>query len=327
MIIKSFNAENNIGLLEKFKAILIYGENEGLKNDLIDNLKKIKNADIINLFSRNLDKDNLFNSEISNLSLFEKKKIIFLNSANDTFLKNIEEFLDMKNNNLLVISADILTKRSKLRSFFENNKNTAIIPCYKDTKVNLSIMLKNTLKNMSGLTPNSINQILNKTGADRTKVKEEIQKIKLYFHNKNINETELEKLLNYNFEINLYELVNDILLNNKTKVNDKFEQLDISREEVFIFFSILNNQLEKIKFVLINHSNQKNINISTLNKLNINVFWKEQDDFIKICNNLNLKLIQDYQKICYVSETMMKKNYDLNYLPIFKKTILDLVQN
>ena len=51
MIVKSYEIENNIINILKFKFILIYGENIGLKETLKKSIIKINNkAEIINLY-------------------------------------------------------------------------------------------------------------------------------------------------------------------------------------------------------------------------------------------------------------------------------------
>ena len=51
MIVKSFEIEKNINIISKFKLVLIYGENIGLKDSLKKKLIIFnKEAEIINLY-------------------------------------------------------------------------------------------------------------------------------------------------------------------------------------------------------------------------------------------------------------------------------------
>ena len=98
MIYKSYLIEQNINLLDK-SLFLFYGENLGLKNELKDKIKfQNKNAEIINLSQDDIvnNIDNFFN-EILNISLFEEKKVYFINQVNDkilNILKKIESKID-----------------------------------------------------------------------------------------------------------------------------------------------------------------------------------------------------------------------------------------
>ena len=123
MILKSFETKKiNI---KNFKNILIYGENDGLKNEII---KK----NIINEFSGDLQKydekeilkdyDSII-SGLLNRSFFEAKKIIIISRATDKIVEFIEELDEKKITDVIfVISSDRLEKRSKLRQVFEKKK-------------------------------------------------------------------------------------------------------------------------------------------------------------------------------------------------------------
>ena len=82
MILKSFEVENNIQNALKFKFILIYGENIGLKDVL---KKKIINsdndADIVNLYQEDIAKNkDILLAEVKNISLFKQKKNNYIKS-------------------------------------------------------------------------------------------------------------------------------------------------------------------------------------------------------------------------------------------------------
>ena len=98
MILKSFEIENNIQNLLKYKFILIYGENIGLKEIL---KKKIietrKKSEIINLYQEDISKNkNIIQNEAKNISLFNEEKIIIINQANEKIIQEIEELLEIK---------------------------------------------------------------------------------------------------------------------------------------------------------------------------------------------------------------------------------------
>ena len=51
MILKSYIVEKDFKMLERYKATLLYGEKNGIKDDIkIKLIKNSKNAEIINLF-------------------------------------------------------------------------------------------------------------------------------------------------------------------------------------------------------------------------------------------------------------------------------------
>lgn len=124
-----------IDFLEK-KIFLFYGKNEGLKKETISKItSKYKNIEIQKLEEKQiLDNEELFLNEILSSSLFSDKKLITINRATDKILKNLEKICDKKIDGLiLIISSDVLEKKSKLRIFFEKQKELISIPFYPDT--------------------------------------------------------------------------------------------------------------------------------------------------------------------------------------------------
>ena len=114
MILKSFEIENNIENLLKFKFILIYGENIGLKDTIKKKIKYLtKKVEIINLYQEDLVKNkNIILDEVKNVSLFSQEKIIFVNQVNDKILSSIENLLENKENIKIVLVGDLLDKKS-----------------------------------------------------------------------------------------------------------------------------------------------------------------------------------------------------------------------
>ena len=68
--------EQDVSVLNKFKAFLFYGENDGVKDDVKHQLKQInKNQEIITFFESEILKNrNILYENIINESLFSEKK-------------------------------------------------------------------------------------------------------------------------------------------------------------------------------------------------------------------------------------------------------------
>ena len=121
MIVKSF--ELNKIKLDKINLILFYGKNEGLKSEIIKNLFK-NTGEIINYEEKEiLNNSNDFIESILSQSLFGDEKILIIKRASDKILKIINEIKTKEiGNTKLIISAENLEKKSKLRSLFEKIK-------------------------------------------------------------------------------------------------------------------------------------------------------------------------------------------------------------
>ena len=125
MIIKQYELKKIN--LNNYRIYLFYGKNDGLKNDII-------NISFLKEFKGNLHKydesEFISNSEIIitellNRSLFESEKIIIISRVTDKIKNIIEELNDKDLTDVkIILKSGILEKRSKLRIFCENDKNS-----------------------------------------------------------------------------------------------------------------------------------------------------------------------------------------------------------
>ena len=145
MIFKSYILEQNIQSADNHKIFLFYGENQGLKKEFKEKLRtQNKNQEILNLFQDEIIKNkNVLISEVSNKSLFNEKKIIFVNQVNDKILDIVEETIENIQDERIFLFSDILDKKSKLRSYFEKSKSCGITACYQDNEITITILYKN----------------------------------------------------------------------------------------------------------------------------------------------------------------------------------------
>ena len=95
MIIKTF--EINKKKFDKENLFLIYGENEGLKNEVVQILKKNLNGNIENYDETQIiSNKELFYEKMFNQSLFEKQKVIIINRCSDKIYEIIENIIEKK---------------------------------------------------------------------------------------------------------------------------------------------------------------------------------------------------------------------------------------
>ena len=86
-----------------------------------------------------LNNKELFYEKIFNQSLFEKEKIIIINRCSEKIYEIIENIIEKNISDIkIILNANILEKKSKLRNLFEKNKELIIIPTYKDTSITFS---------------------------------------------------------------------------------------------------------------------------------------------------------------------------------------------
>ena len=161
MIFKSYILEKDLKIINNHSVFLFYGENHGLKKDFKENLKELnKNNEVINLFQSDVIKNkNILINEISNKSLFNEKKVIFIDEINDKILEILEEVINHVEKENIFLFADILDKKSKIRDYFEKSKKIGITACYQDNAITIRNIISNKLNSYKGLNNEIINLI------------------------------------------------------------------------------------------------------------------------------------------------------------------------
>ena len=328
MIFKSFEIENNIEKILKFRFILLYGENIGLKEVLKKKIINYSNdADIINLYQEDLTKNkNVLLSEVKNISLFVPKKIIIVNQINEKFFSEVEDFLDSKENVTIILIADLLDKKSKLRNLFENESNLAVVPCYNDNDITLKKLVQTELKDFKNLNSNTLNMILSYSNSNRKTILNNLEKIKSFFDKKELSEESLETLLNSDRN-EIFENIRDAALDgNKTKLNHLFSSFAFSNDESFLYLNIINYRLTKL--LDIHKQNVKNNDFNvTMSKMRPPIFWKDKPVFQRLLKKWDISSVIDALRYLGEIEKKLRKNSSLNNLTMVKNSITNICTN
>ncbi len=323
MIYKSYLVEQNINIIKE-KIILLYGENLGLQNDFKNKVKQ-KNSDIelINFSQEDVIKNstNFFN-EILNLSLFDKNKFFFISNVNDKILPVIQKLDNKLDKQKIYLFAEILDKKSKLRNYFEKEKNFALIPCYADNELTIKKLIQEKLKGFSNLSPQVLNLIIENSLLDRTKLNNEIDKIIILFKDKIIDIGKLEVLLNLRVNDNFDNLKNEAINGNKINTNKLLSDTIIEDEKNVLYLSLINQRLLKLAEV-IELSKKKNLE-SAVNTLKPPIFWKDKPLFMTQVRKWNLKKIKKVLNETYNLELKIKSNSSINQNILIKKLLVDI---
>jgi len=308
MIIKSFEISKiNLGLNNLF---LLYGKNEGFKNEVTKNIIKNKN-NILNYEEKeNLENEDSFIENILTKSLFDEKKTIIIKRSTDKILGIIENLNSKKlEDTTIIVNADILEKKSKLRTFFEKDKKLVCVPFYPDNDQALSKLTHNFLKNKNILISQSnINSIINKCNGDRETLLNELNKIEYYSKNgKKISSEDIIKLTNLSENHSVTELVDNCLAKNKKKIINILNENNFNNEDCIIIVRTLLNKSKKILKLSNDYENNNNIDL-TISSAKPPIFWKDKEitkqQIYKWKPNNIKKLIYKISEI----ELLVKKN-------------------
>ena len=177
MIVKSFEIKKIKG---KHKFFLFYGENQGFKNQLIDEEFKKKNLESCYFYEENeiLNNKETFFSNLLTKSFFENEKLIIINRATDKIKELVEEIVEKNPEGvILIVNGGILEKKSKLRSFFEKNELTVCVPFYEDNAQTLSTITSQFFReNNIQISQQIINLIVGRSRGDRQNLKNELER-------------------------------------------------------------------------------------------------------------------------------------------------------
>ena len=277
MIIKSYEI-NKINF-DQNKLVLFYGKNEGFKNEATNNL--IKDKDEITKYEEKevLENINDFRESILSKSLFESEKIIIIKRVTDKILKIIDE-IDSKNieDIKIILNADNLEKKSKLRSLFEKDKKYICVPFYPDTDQTLSKLTFNFLKKKNiSISQSNINLIVNKCNGDREILLNELNKIEYFSKNgKKITAENIAKLTNLIENHGISELIDNCLAKNKKKIVNILNENNFNNEDCILITRTFLNKAKKILKLSSEFQNNKNIDL-TISSAKPPIFWKDKE--------------------------------------------------
>ena len=308
MISKIFDIKKNIN----YNFFLFHGQNIGQKNEIIEQHFKPRFSN--NIFSY-FEKDILsnlenFNNEILSGSFFEDKKLILIKDATDKIKDIIDDLYEKKIQDIsIILISNILDRKSKLRNFFEKEKNLIAVAFYPDNELTLLNIAKSffATKKIS-ISQETLNLLISRASGDRNNLLNELSKIESYSINKNkINLEELYSLTNLSENFNISELVDNCLAKNQKKTIYMINENNYSFEDTII---IIRTFLVKTKRLLkLAHdydTNQNLENIVSMHKPPI--FWKDKELVKKQIKSWTIKttleLIDNINKI----EILVKKN-------------------
>ena len=309
MIIKNFELKN---FINKKKLFLIYGENEGLKEDLILEFSKDYSKENTFNYSEKeifLNLENFYNNIFSQ-SFFEKKKLIIVNNASEKIKGEIELILTKNIEDItLIFLSNILEKKSKLRNLFEKDKNLICVAVYKDDHRVLFNLANSFFKSKKiDISTESINLIIERSSEDRKHLRNELKKIDCFIGNKKkIDINDLIKLTNLSENHSINKIV-DMSLAKDTKQSLRALNENIfSADDIII---IIRSYLIKSKRLLkLTTELERNKNIDqVISASKPPIFWKDKDVVkkqLKIWNKEStIALIQNINEV----ELQLKKN-------------------
>ncbi len=282
MILKYFEADNID--INKYNLILFHGDNEGAKKETISkiisyNKKKVHKYEEKEILD---NKDEFFNKILSK-SLFDNEVIYIINRSTNKIKDVIEEIINKNVNDVfIIINAQALDKKSKLRNLFEKEKKLVSTAFYPDTKQILTnIAVRNFREKKITISQQNINLIISKCNGDRDVLNNEMLKIENYHLSKGeISNDIIIKLINLIENHDISDLVDSCLAKNEKKTINILNENNFGNEEsVLITRVFLNKAKRLLKLATVF---EKNNNISlTISTAKPPIFWKDKETIEK----------------------------------------------
>ena len=328
MIQKAFEI-NKIDL-NKYNLYLFYGENEGYKNEIIKNkFEKLYPNQIYRYDEKEvLEKKNEFFNSILSKSFFENQKIIIISRVSDK-IKDIIEEISLKNieDIKIILSANILEKKSKLRNYFEKEKKAICTAFYADNSQTLSNIALNFFREKKISIPQqTINFLVERCRGNRENLNNELTKIENFSESKKkINTEDILKLTNLAENYNTSELTDNCLAKNIRKIINILNENNYSNEDCILIIRTLLNKAKRIVKLQEEVKNNKSIDQAITNFKPL-IFWKDKEIVKQQMNQWSLEKINNMIININETELLIKKN-SANSLNILSDFIINQAQN
>jgi len=310
MIIKLFEFEKIKS--KNYKSILLYGVNQGLKDELIKSaiLKDFSGEILKYDESEVIEKSEIILESFLNGSLFDDQKLILISRCSNKIYPFIEKFLEKDiSQAMIVLNSENLDKKSKLRALYEKSKDLICVPFYEDNQQSLSIFANKYLQNKNiKLSREILNLVIERSQGDRGNLKNELHKIEnLSLSKKNISNEDIINITNLAENYTVFELVDNYLAKNQKKVSKIINENNFVNDDSIIILRTLLSRSKR----LLKLKNMQNVNKSIDDAIAVYkppIFWKEKDIVKQQMSNWSEDEVK--KKIFEISnlEILIKKN-------------------
>ena len=276
MILKSYEIDNK--KISKFNFFLVYGENEGLKKELINKIKSDRTGKQIKYEESEILKNKSnFNSAIKNKSLFEEKRIFLIERCTEKLSDILLEISENLSDDLIIINFGQLEKRSKLRNQLEKSEHAVVIPTYKDSSQSLINIAKSFFsENKISISYETLNLLVNRSNGDRGHLRQELNKISNYLSDKKIiSLKEIHALTNLSENYSADELADTCLSKNIKKTYEILNENNYTDEDIFVILRVFLRKSKKILNLLESINNMNNVD-KVITEYRPPIFWKEK---------------------------------------------------
>ena len=167
-----------------WRVVLLHGDDSGLIRERAKEAVQVVVDDLddpFRLARLEAEEHDRLEEEALALSLTGGRRAVWLRGVQDGALGQLKTVLEHESDTLIVLEGPGLTSRSKLRQFAEKHKKVASIGCYPEEGRTLSRTVADILaEDQIRLDRDGMAWLLGHLGNDRTLVRGEVEKLRLY---------------------------------------------------------------------------------------------------------------------------------------------------
>ncbi|MBR1648256.1 MAG: DNA polymerase III subunit delta [Alphaproteobacteria bacterium] len=253
MIFKSVQIENYIKKPDdKIKAFLVYGSNDGLITDTVKRIARSVCPNLDDAFQVSelsgediaADFGKLY-GEFNGQSLMGGRRVIMVSDASNQMTKELRKMLDeTRADNLLILYADDLNKKSSLVKLAEEAPDMGCIACYEDKNEDIY----NRLKTLDlTFEPQAIELLCARLSGDRMINLSELEKLKTYMGEaKNVTKEIVAKVISDQADCSTDDICYAVMEGNRAKAEVLYQRYITEGNEPVLIIRALSYHVMKL---------------------------------------------------------------------------------
>ena len=248
-------------LSPKFRAVLVYGPNEGLVRERADRFSRQIVEDLSDTFNvARLSGDNvkaspaILQDEVSAISMVGGRRLVRLDGVGDAVSQAVANVLESTvGDGLLVVSAGDLGPRSKLRKIVESDAAALAVPCYADSEQDIDRLIRDALV-QAGLKiePDALAHLQANLGSDRMITRCELSKLVLYMEGREVTTVTVDDaraMIGDSSAWALEDIASAATQGDVKRLDLMLERAEARRENAVAILRALSRRLERLYFV------------------------------------------------------------------------------
>lgn len=234
---------------------LFYGIEDYLIQKEIDNIKQKNNIEEISISIYDLTNTNIEKiiEDCEMNSMFTDKKVIIVNNSYiftgqskkgqiEQNLEALEKYINNSNIDTLLIFISDSEKLDERKKIVKLIKQKGIVKEF-NTTTNINSIVKSFFNDYK-ISDSSITKLINRVGNNLPLLEEEAEKLKLYKDDiKEINDEDILKITNKNVDLDIFKLIDNIIMKNKKVATETYNEMIKYGEEPIKILIMIASQI------------------------------------------------------------------------------------